>query len=337
MKKTIALVFSALLALCCTTAQPESGKNENTDPVITVQWRDTYNGHLLLCLADAYAEWENSGKLPTTIKWDGVSVFNIEYLRAGLTLAVRMLDDPSGWMNEDVDYPSATCSFTSDEPFLPREVPFSEFEQTLRDQYANMLENNAVALHMTIADHPSTLSSTGLAVMICRAFAHYSANEKFPDTIDTWESSYTRSTDNCDISAPEVKAARDAAWAAAGVTEASTDAEKAEAIFNYARDEWEWENYNNTKKGAALTITSKAGNCCDLSHAICAMCRLSGIPCRYFHAQCKYSSGVIGHVISQPFTDGEWHWADASNNGNSYGTVAFDGYSGLHYYENLPF
>ena len=129
----------------------------------------------------------------------------------------------------------------------------------------------------------------------------------------------------------------DAAWAKAGVTESSTVRQKATAIFNYARDEWEWENYYNTSKGAVGTINARGGNCCDLSHAVVAMSRLSGIPARYFHGQCQFSSGVIGHVVSQMFVDGEWLMADASNNSNSLGTVVFTGYTGLHYYEELPF
>ena len=67
------------------------------------------------------------------------------------------------------------------------------------------------------------------------------------------------------------------------------------------------------------------------------MARLSGIPGRYFHAQCYYSSGIIGHVISQLFIDGEWVYADASNDSNKLGTVVFNGYESMHLYEELDF
>ena len=168
--------------------------------------------------------------------------------------------------------------------------------------------------------------------------AAYAKDNEFPQAIGTWEASYTHATSNCDISSPVVKTARDAAWSKAGVTEASTVREKATAIFNYARDEWYWEDYSNTSKGAVGTINAKCGNCCDLSHAVVAMSRLSGIPARYFHAQCKYPSGTVwGHVVSQIFVEGEWLMADASNDSNSLGTVVFTSYTGLHYYESLPF
>ena len=97
------------------------------------------------------------------------------------------------------------------------------------------------------------------------------------------------------------------------------DYDRAKAIFEYARDEWEWLNYNNTSKGAVGTIQDKGGNCCDLTHAIVAMSRAAGIPARYRHAQCQYASGVIGHVIAEIYVDGVWYPADASNNENTFG------------------
>lgn len=300
------------------------------------RWRESYNGHLLLALSGAYSVWEEDGTLPTVIKWEGVNVFTLEYMRAGLALAVRMLDDPEGWMDEDVSYPNAVSSLVTGEPFIPRRVPFGEFAQTVREQHRNMLEGS-IPLRMKIAGYPAELTTTGLCVMLCRAFRHFDQNGSFPGEIDTWESSYVRSTANSDLSAPEVLEARDAAWTAAGVSQGSSERAKAEAIFNFARDEWEWENYNNTRKGAVRTIEEKCGNCCDLSHAVIAMARLSGIPARYFHAQCHYLSGTIGHVVSQLFVEGEWHMADASNNDNEFGKVQFNGYESLHYYESLPF
>lgn len=331
MKRTITtlLCLAALVCGCTKPVEPE--------PEPSVDWKETYNGHLALCLADAYGQWERDDKLPAVIKWDGVSVFTAEYVRAGICLALQIIDKPEEWMKEDVTYPSATFSLTTDDPFIPQEVPFADFVKLLRVQYENMVGSHQVALNMQIPGYEPNLSTTGLAVMLCRAFAYFVDKESFPEKINTWEASYTHSSSNCDITSADVKTARDAAWAKAGVTESSSARDKAVAIFNYARDQWEWEDYYNTRKGAAGTIKAKGGNCCDLSHAVVAMARLSGIPARYFHAQCKFSSGYIGHVVSQLFVDGEWHMADASNNSNSFGTVVFNGYTGLHYYEDLPF
>lgn len=329
MKRIFALLCLAVLVCGC---------KEKPVPAPEVPaWEDTFNGQLVLTLAQAYDGWVTNNKISNVVRWDGVSVHVSEYTRAAIVLILKMVDEPQTWMDEDISYPSATFSLTSDNPFLPDEVPFTAFVQLLRNQYQNMKDNKAIMLNMTIPGYDSNLATTGLVVMLYRAMAAYAKDHAFPQTIGTWEASYTHSTQNCDKNAQVVVAARDAAFQKAGVTDASTVREKATAIFNYARDEWEWENYNNTSKGAVGTINAKAGNCCDLSHAVLAMARLSGIPGRYFHAQCHYSSGYIGHVVSQLFVDGEWLMADASNNGNTLGTVSFTDYTGLHYYEELPF
>lgn len=336
--------LSIILSLCVL-----AGCGGKTDPVVDpagpdvpetgTDWRDTYNGQLLLCLSDAYGQWEKSGNMPAYFMWDAVRTEGPEYFRAALALAVRMFDSPDGWWKDDVVYPTPNVSLVSggESPVEPRYVPFSDFEALVRAQYAKLKANQSLDTRYTIGTCEPELWSAGLRVMLCRAFAYYEAEGRFPETIDTWETSYLLSTTNCKIEAPEVKQARDAAWKKAGVTENSTPREKAVAIFEYARDEWTWENYNNTKRGAVGTINAKCGNCCDLSHAVCAMARLSGLPARYFHAQCNYSSGVIGHVISQIYLDGTWYYADASNDGNEFGTVTFTGYQSLHLYESLPF
>ena len=329
MKRIFALLCLAVL-LCGCKEKPEPGPDPSA-------WEDTFNGQLVTKLASAYDYWVTNNSISPTIRWEGVEVHVSEYARAAIALVLKMVDEPETWMDKDIAYPSATFSLTSDNPFLPDEVPFTAFVQLLRNQYRSMTEDKAVMLNMTIPGYEPNLSTTGLVVMLYRAMAAYTQDNSFPQTIGTWEASYTHATTNCDISSPVVKNARDAAWTKAGVTEASTVRQKADAIFRYARDEFDYQYYSDTEKGAVGTITAKAGNCCDLSHSVVAMARLSGIPARYFHAQCQYSDGEYGHVVSQLFIDGEWVMADASNNSNSLGSVRFTSYWGLHYYESLPF
>lgn len=330
----ILLVASFFVGCSEKTLSPD-GKDEG----IRTEWRDSYNGQLLLLLSDAYKKWDVTGSMPGYIVWDAVKVEAPAYLRGAIALFVKMLDNPDDWWVDDISYPSSTVTLAYGGTELPepRVVKFSDLETVVREQYAKMMAGEELDNRYTLGASQPQLRSNGLRVMLCRAFAAYDAEGKFPETIDSWESTFTISTTNCDTSAPEVKEARDAAWAVAHVTESSTPREKAVAIFNYARDKWAWEDYYNTKKGAVGTIKAKAGNCCDLSHAVCAMARLSGLPARYFHAQCHYSSGYIGHVISQIYIDGTWYYADASNNGNAFGSVSFSDYTGLHIYETLPF
>ena len=338
MKKYITFCLAAIIMAACDPTGAKGGDDQPEQPgKPEIEWRDTYNGTLLTILSDAYATWETKNALPTVVKWEGIGVYKPECLRAGMTLLLKMEEDPENWMMEDVTYPAASTTIIREkaEPFLPREIKFSEVLDAVKTVHSEMVETGVTPMRVKVGSYDNPMTSEALLVTICRAFAYYDANESFPETIDVWESSFCASTNNCKIDAPEVQQARDAAFKAAGITETSTDRQKAVAIFNYARDNWTWENYNNTKRGAAKTIKDKAGNCCDLSHAIVAMARLSGIPARYFHAQCKYSSGYIGHVISQLFVDGEWHMADASNDSNSFGTVTFNGYTNDELIEEL--
>ena len=67
---------------------------------------------------------------------------------------------------------------------------------------------------------------------------------------------------------------------------------KAEAIFNWVRDNVKYEYYANTKYKATGTLSNKRGNCCDHANLIVALCRAADIPARYSHGKnCKFSSG----------------------------------------------
>ena len=105
------------------------------------------------------------------------------------------------------------------------------------------------------------------------------------------------------------------------VTKKLTTLEKATNIFNWVRDCVNYSFYYNTKRGAIGTLKSRTGNCVDLSHIMVALARAAGIPARYVHANCKFSSGWCGHVWAQLFVNGKWIHADASNNINDFGII----------------
>ena len=122
----------------------------------------------------------------------------------------------------------------------------------------------------------------------------------------------------------------------------STKLEKATAIFNYVRDNLGYSYYANSKKGAAKTLRTKRGNCCDHSNLIVALCRASKIPARYAHAKgCKFGSGLVtGHVWAQIYVNGRWYSADGTSYRNSLGHIKnwnTKSYKRLHIYRNIPF
>ena len=98
---------------------------------------------------------------------------------------------------------------------------------------------------------------------------------------------------------------------------------KAEAIFNWVRDNVDYEYYANTKYKATGTLSKKRGNCCDHANLIVALCRAADIPARFSQGKnCKFSSGLnTGHVWAQIYVDGVWYSADATSSRNKLGNI----------------
>lgn len=117
---------------------------------------------------------------------------------------------------------------------------------------------------------------------------------------------------------------------------------KAQAIFNYVRDNIDYEYYANTKYKAAGTLSKKRGNCCDHANLIVALCRAADIPARFSHAKnCKFRSGLVtGHVWAQIYVDGVWYSADATSSSNSLGNIQnwnTNSFTNLNQYIHLSF
>ena len=100
---------------------------------------------------------------------------------------------------------------------------------------------------------------------------------------------------------------------------------KANAIFEFVRDDIKYSFYTNSLKGAKGTLSSKSGNCCDKANLIVAMCRSVGIYARYSHAKnCKFASGLnTGHVWAQVYDpiSQTWYTADATSRRNNLGQI----------------
>ena len=131
-------------------------------------------------------------------------------------------------------------------------------------------------------------------------------------------SQYLKSTKNCQVNNAAIKKVVDSL-----IKGKTTATAKAKAIFNYVRDTISYSFYYDTKYGAAGTLTSKTGNCVDHSHLLVAMFRTAGLPARYVHGKCTFTSGsTYGHVWTQVLIDGKWTVADATSSRNSLGSIA---------------
>ena len=128
---------------------------------------------------------------------------------------------------------------------------------------------------------------------------------------------YLASSTNCQVNNAKIKDVVNKLTK--GLT---TDYAKAQAIFNYVRDTVSYSFYYDTRYGAVGTLNAKTGNCVDHSHLLVAMYRTAGLPARYVHGTCTFSSGsVYGHVWSQVLVGDTWYVADATSTRNSFGTI----------------
>ena len=128
---------------------------------------------------------------------------------------------------------------------------------------------------------------------------------------------YSQATKNCQVTNSQIKSL------AASITVGKTSVyDKAVAIFNWVRDNIGYSFYYNTKYGAVGTLAKRTGNCCDTAHLLIALERAAGIPARYVHGYCKFSSGNwYGHVWVQVYINGKWYTADATSSRNTFGVI----------------
>ena len=129
---------------------------------------------------------------------------------------------------------------------------------------------------------------------------------------------YLLSTKNCQSTNANIIAL------AKSITQSATDPyTKALLIYNWVRDHLAYSFYYNSVKGANGALSSLSANCCDHAHLINALARAVGIPARYAHGNCYFTSSGnwYGHVWSQLYINGKWISADATSSRNSFGVI----------------
>ena len=98
--------------------------------------------------------------------------------------------------------------------------------------------------------------------------------------------------------------------------------DKAVAIYNFVRDEISYSFYYDTHYGAVGTLNAGTGNCVDQAHLSVALYRAAGLPARYVHGTCVFSSGsTYGHVWCQVLLGDTWIVSDSTSNRNSFDEV----------------
>lgn len=367
MKKIAALLTALCLAGCFSCNKPDPDNGNDPEPKPQDEFKlNSYNGEFVIRLSEAYSTWEETNELPGSVNVEGMTYAKGQYVTAGLMILQKIMDDPEHWQDEDVEFPvrCAWGNLTQNNTFEQDTLSLIAFRWAA-DRIVAYVEKNGITPNYCSfstrsqaepvdgvaspvvytynydgdpdgTKYQGNLISRDYGVTICRIFSLYYKNHELPKKVSVWGTDFLHKVTNCETDSPVVIAARDAALSKLGAD--ATPRQKAEALFFYARDEWEWENYSNTSKGSVKTIQAKGGNCCDLTHATLAMCRAAGIPARYLHGQCYFSSGVIGHVIPEIFVDGKWWVCDPSNNSATFGTPVWKGMKTFNgRYDELPF
>ena len=128
---------------------------------------------------------------------------------------------------------------------------------------------------------------------------------------------YLQPSSNCQSSNPTIKAL------AKSITAGSTsDYSRASKIFNWVKNHISYSFYYNSKYGALGTLKSRTANCADTAHLMVALERAAGIPARYNHGSCQFTSGTwYGHVWAQVYVNGKWYYADGTSYRNSFGVI----------------
>jgi hypothetical protein len=153
----------------------------------------------------------------------------------------------------------------------------------------------------------------------------YASNGKLPSSIklESWYGvpaeyqQYLKPTKNC-----QSDNARIINLANSITKGANSSYDKAVRLFNWVRDNVPYAWYYNSKKGALGLLDSPTGNCCDHANLVVALCRASGIPAKYKHGVCTFSSGlVVGHVWARVWVNGKWYDADAVTKRNDFGVI----------------
>ncbi len=163
--------------------------------------------------------------------------------------------------------------------------------------------------------------------MYSKILNFYSTNKRLPSyvTMDPWVvnslpsdmQQYLKPTKNAQSDDPKIESL------ASSITKGmSSTYDKGVKVFNWVRDNIGYSFYYNTRYGAVGTLNAKTGNCVDTSHLMVAVARSAGIPARYVHGTCTFTSGnVYGHVWAQLYINGKWYDADGTSSRNLFGVI----------------
>ncbi|WP_414468479.1 transglutaminase domain-containing protein [Methanobacterium sp. ACI-7] len=263
---------------------------------------------------------ESNGRLPSTVTISSKLVSMPDFLRlmaasaielnSGITTPVTLksVDNPtgptgniqSGSINKEeyLNIAQRIKSFIDSDGHAPNYITSS---------LGNLQYESTIYMYSKVLDFYNTHSR----------LPSYVSMEPWKDVDPVDMQQYLQQTANCQVNDYRIQAL------ASSLTKGiSSTSEKGTKIFNWVRNNLGYSFYYNTKYGAVNTYLNREGNCVDHSHLLVALARAAGIPARYMHGTCTFTSGnVYGHVWTQLYINGNWYDADAISSRNTLGAI----------------
>jgi hypothetical protein len=191
--------------------------------------------------------------------------------------------------------------------------------RTLGFYHQNNRLPNFAAIGRTVSAAPATESGNG------------SGGTRLP--IPGELQSYLQATRNAQVTNAQIQNL------AKQITGGSNDINAATRLFNWVRNNIKYSFYRNTQRGAVKALNDRKGNCVDQAHLLVALSRAAGIPARYVHGRCRFTSGnTYGHVWAEVWVKGRWYSVDSTSVRNTFGVIKSWSLISLHgRYTSLPF
>ncbi|WP_067042927.1 transglutaminase domain-containing protein [Methanobrevibacter sp. YE315] len=282
--------------------------------------------------------YEKNTKLPSSVEVGSLKVTMQKFLYL-LTKAVCQLDESNTGAVPLVTKILAPDSPSGDE-IGSATLPRAGYVNTASN-VASYIEKNNQAPNFASSD-VGNIIFTELVDAYARIVAFYGSNKELPtyvtvryseggsvDPVDekgtglnekntiTNLKPYLVATTNCQVNNTSIKNIVDSLTK--GLT---SDYDIANALYKYVRDSISYSFYYDTRYGAVGTLNAKTGNCVDQAHLLVAMARTAGLPARYVHGTCHFSSGsTYGHVWAQILVGDMWTLSDPTSSRNSFGNV----------------
>ncbi len=360
---SIAQAFAAALKSYNTTgALPDSVSFLPTDfgarvvaqpPVQTPEIISDWYTNIILCSYEVKNYVEANKKLPSTLNYGGTTMSMAQYCY----LAGQAIVNISNGIT------TGTLKFISlAEPSNPTETLASG--QILATEYidiATRLVNFCEANGQTPNYSNSSLGQMHyhtLIYMFARLLCHFGDNGEMPSgiSVELWSKTngtyvegsatfgndysaygnYLQPTSNCQSNNATIISVAKTGMNYGGAATSTYSAMY--NLMNYLNDNLAYDYYYDTQQGALNTWNYRSGNCCDCAHLMIACARSLGVPGRYVHGYCRFSSGLTtGHVWAEVLCGSEWYTADLVSDYNYLGYKTSTTLELYNRYVTLPF